>query len=128
MSASQPGILLYLTPLQRQQALTLVTCSAQTMQRSSGGCSVSVQILALLLGNCFNDIIALLGSIGFAPLTVFFPVSLHRSLYKHHALSPGHPACILLLEGPRCGVTKCRHVPTTVLQQAIILDQAESQL
>ena len=36
-----------------------------------------VQILALLLGNCFNDIIALLGSIGFAPLTVYFPVSHH---------------------------------------------------
>ena len=43
-----------------------------------------MQILALLLGNCFNDIIALLGSIGFAPLTVYFPVSHHILAVRFH--------------------------------------------
>lgn len=33
-----------------------------------------MQIVALLLP-FFNDIVALLGAIGFAPLTIFFPVS-----------------------------------------------------
>jgi hypothetical protein len=38
----------------------------------------AAQIVALLLP-FFNDIVALLGAIGFAPLTVFFPVTSRSS-------------------------------------------------
>lgn len=50
-----------------------VNGGAEGKAASLSDCIVCLQIVALLLP-FFNDIVALLGAIGFAPLTIFFPV------------------------------------------------------